>query len=42
MSSQPVSVRNKSSKFTLTKKEFYENITKIGNNAIVIKSNIGS
>ncbi len=41
MSSLPVSVRNKSSKFTLTKKEFYENINKIGNNAIVIKNNIG-
>ena len=32
MSSNPVSVRNKSSKFTLTKKEFYNNINKIGNN----------
>ena len=41
MSSLPVSVRNKSSKFTLTKKEFYEDINKIGNNAIVIKNNIG-
>ena len=41
MTSLPISVRNKSSKFTLTKKEFYENINKIGNNAIVIKNNIG-
>ena len=38
MSSHPVSVRNKSSKFTLTKKDFYENINKIGNNAIAIKN----
>ena len=42
MSSNPVSVRNKSSKFTLTKKEFYNNINKIGNNAITIKNNFGS
>ena len=32
MNSHPISVRNKNSKFTLTKKEFYNNINKIGNN----------
>ena len=37
MSSLPVSVRNKSSKFTLTKKEFYDNINKM-NNPITIKN----
>ncbi len=37
MSSLPISVRNKSSKFTLTKKEFHEGINKIANNAIAIK-----
>ena len=39
MTSQPISQRNKSSKFTLTKKEFYENINKKG---VSIKNNIGS
>ena len=39
MTSQPISLRNKSSKFTLTKKEFYENINK---RDIIIKNNIGS
>ena len=38
MSSHPISVRNKSSKFTLTKKEFHEGINKIANNAIAIKN----
>ena len=37
MTSHPISVRNKSSKFTLTKKEFHEGINKIANNAIAIK-----
>ena len=32
MNSHPISLRNKTSKFTLTKKEFYDNINKIGNN----------
>ncbi len=32
MNSHPISLRNKTSKFTLTKKEFYDNINRIGNN----------
>ena len=42
MSSQPISVRNKFSKFTLTKKDCYEKINKIGNKGITIKNNISS
>ena len=37
MSSHPISVRNKSSKFTLTKKEFNDNLNKFGGNILANK-----
>ncbi len=37
MNSHPISVRNKSSKFTLTKKEFNDNLNKFGGNILANK-----